>query len=466
MSVMRKSLLAALLLAAAATAAVVGIARPGPSSPETAPAAAAAPFPPLLGIVPDGQQQGLVRIDPDTLRPRRGRRVGVGSEGCAPSSGGQACWTVPPWSFSPDESRLAVGRHDQGVARSLRIVDVDRLRVAADIPIADGAVGLLAWLAPRRVLMVQDVCCEELQQLVAVDVARRRVVARRALRGTVQRIGRTPRELVLLVAPAKEVAPARLAVADRRGGLRFVGLERILAGVKLLNGGDYRVEQSVPGLAVDPERRRAFVTAPGLVAEVDLVDLAVSYREPRPSASALARLLDWLDPAAYAKGASGPTRTALWLGDGLLAVTGTDEESFTDARGRDQMRLRAAGLSLVDTRCWSVRTIDRGATAVDLAGELLLATGWSSDSATGESEAIGLTAYGFDGAERFQLFDGHVAWVEQVYDARAYVGVSRPDGRRTTLRVVDLDAGRTAGGERTRHLPWLVLDAASGRWDG
>jgi hypothetical protein len=64
------------------------------------------------------------------------------------------------------------------------------------------------------------------------------------------------------------------------------------------------------------------------------MDLTVAYHEPRPSASALSRLLDWLDPAAYAKGASGLTRMALWLGDGLLAVTGTDEESFTDARGR------------------------------------------------------------------------------------------------------------------------------------
>lgn len=47
------------------------------------------------------------------------------------------------------------------------------------------------------------------------------------LRGTVQRVGRTPRELVLLVSSTKEIGPARLAVADDRSALRFVGLERM-----------------------------------------------------------------------------------------------------------------------------------------------------------------------------------------------------------------------------------------------
>jgi hypothetical protein len=55
--------------------------------------------------------------------------------------------------------------------------------------------------------------------------------------------------------------------------------------------------------------------------------------------------------------------------------------------------------------------------------------------------------------------------VEQVYDGRAYVGILRPDGRPERMRVVDLDAGRTIGVRRGR-LPWLLLDGASGRWDG
>lgn len=436
-----KSLTAMLLVPAVAIAAAVQMSRSEPVPPGTAAAAAARPSPQLLGIVSDARQRRLAEVDPDTLRPRPGPQIDVGSEGCASRSGGQACWGVPPWSFSPDRSLVAVARHDGGVVRSLRLVDVARMRVTVDVPIAGGAVGLLAWPARGRVLAVQEICCDERQQLVVVDVARRRVAARRGLEGTVQRVGRTPRELVLLVAPAQDIGAARLALVDSRGRLRFVGLARMLAGTKALGRLDFRVER--PGLAVDPAGRRAFVVGRDLVADVDLTSLAVSYHELLRPTSLLARVRAWLDPVAYAKGASGPMRVARWLGDGLLAVAGADE---------DQTRVRPAGLSLVDTRDWSVRMVDRGATDVRVASGLLLATG--------QEDAGGLTAYSLAGETRFRLFDGRRAWIEQVYDGRAYVGLSG-DGR----RVVDLAAGRTTR-ERVPSLPWLLLDAALGWWDG
>jgi hypothetical protein len=467
MSLMARTSLAALLLAAAAAAAAaLGFARSEPSPPPPSAFSTAAPAGPLLGIVGKGQGQELARIDPDTLRPRRGRRVRMGSEACAPSSGGEACWFIPAWSFAPHRPVLALTRHHLGTSRSLRVVDVRRMRVSADVPLAGGAVGLLAWLVPKRVLAVQEICCAERQRLVAVDLAGRRVVARRPLGGTVQRAARTARELVLLMSPAKRIGPARLVVADPQGAVRSVRLERIVAGVKLLPGPGHRVEQSVPGLAVDPGGRRAFVVGPDLVAEVDLANLTVTYREPKPSASALSRLLDWLDPPAYAKVVSGSTRSALWLGGGLLAVTGIDEDLVEVRRGERQIRMRAAGLSLVDTRNWSVRTIDPGAAELDVAGDLLLATGSSFDPAARKGDAIGLAAYRFDGSRRFQLFDGREAWVRQVYAGRAYVDVplSRPPW--LALRVVDLDRGRTIRRDRARPLPWLLVDSASGRWDG
>ena len=463
----RRSLAALIAVALVVAGAALGLTR-SESSPSALPSAyaPAEPFPPLLGIVGKGQGQELARIDPGTLRPRRGRRVRVGSGGCAPSSGGQACWSLPPWSFAPHRSLLALAPHEHGVLRSLRIVDVRRMRVAGEVPLGGGAAGQLAWLAPARVLMVQEICCEERQRLVAVDLARRRVAARRSLGGSVQRVGRTPRELVLLVSPAGEVGPARLVVADRRGAVRSVRLDRIAAGVRLLPGGDFRVEKSVPGLAVDPKGRRAFVVSPGLVAEVDLVSLAVSYHEPKPSTSALSRLLDWLDPPAYAKGASGPTRSAVWLGGGLLAVAGTDEDFVEDARGEQQNRIRAAGLSLIDTRSWSVRTIDDGATDVHVAGDLLLATGSSFDPATGDGESIGLTAYGLDGRRRFALFEGREVWVRHVHGGRAYIDLPLQRPPWSSLRVVDIDAGRAVHAKRSGPLPWLLLETASGRWDG
>jgi hypothetical protein len=162
-----------------------------PPASSTAEFSTSAPLTPLLGIAGERQRQQPARIDPGTLR--RGRRINVGSEGCASSAGGSACWGIPPWSFSRDRRRLALARHDRGAPRSLRMVDVRRMRVTGDVPVTGGAVGLLAWLAPERVLMIQDVCCDERQQVVAVDVAEGRAVARRPLRGTVGGRGRTPR---------------------------------------------------------------------------------------------------------------------------------------------------------------------------------------------------------------------------------------------------------------------------------
>jgi hypothetical protein len=464
---MSGGLKAALLLAAAVAAAVaLASPRPGPTAAGPLAPARAAPYPPLLGFVDKGGRAELVRVDTRTVRPRGGRRVGAGSQACAPSSGGQACWVVPAWTFAPQRPLLAVARHSRGVARSLRVIDVRRMRVTADVPLGGGAVGALAWLAPERVLAVQEVCCDERQRLVVVDLTGRRVTARRPLGGSVQRVARTGRQLVLLVAPAQRVGTARLAVADASGAIRSVRLDRMLAGVKLLAGEDYRVQQSVPGLAVDPRGGRAFVVAPGLVAEVDLANLEVTYREPEPAASRLARLLGWLDPTAEAKGATGPTRSAHWLGGGLLAVTGTDEDVVKDANGEQQNRIRAAGLSLVDTRNWSFRTIDGGAAEVRVAADRLLATGSSVDPATGAEKSIGLAVYGLDGRKRFQRFDGREVWVRHVYAGRAYVDVPLMKPPWSALRVVDLDTGRITRAERPRHLPWLLLDAASGRWDG
>ena len=464
---MRGRSLTALVLAATVAAVVAaGASRPGPVQRPTGVFAAAAPFPPLLGVVTERRRQQLVRVDPQTLRPRGGPRVDLGSEGCAPRSGGQACWQVPPWSFSPDGSRVAVARHERGEVRSLRVVDVARRRVAADVPIAGGAVGLVAWPARDRALAVQEVCCDEQQRLLVVDLTRRRVARRHPLGGTVRRVGRTPRELVLLVAPPRRIGPARLAVVDGAGAVRSVRLERISAGEQLVDDPDrHSLRRRLPGLAVDPAGRRAFVVDAGLVAEVDLATLAMCYHELTRSASLLARIRDWLDPAAHAKGIRGPTRSATWLGGGLLAVTGADEEWSTDAPGAAHVRVRPAGLGLVDTRDWSVRTIDAGATDLRVAGDLLLATGSSLDSASGESRSIGLAGYGLDGERRFALFGGREAWVEQVHDGRAYVGGGvRPDGRLAPLRIVELATGRAAG-ERAGRLPWLLLDAASGWWE-
>jgi len=218
---MRSRLLGSLLMLAAiaAIAAIAVIA---------AIAAAQRPSSPLLGVVRSRESAKLVRIDPQTLRPRPGRGISVESAGCAARSGGQMCVYLPPWSFSPGRSLLAAARNARHALRSLRLVDPKRMRVVAEIAIAGGPVSLIAWLAPARLLALQESASFALQeqQLIVVDVARPRAIARRALGGSVLAVARTPGELVLLVGRANEIGPARLAIVDRAGRVRFRRLAR------------------------------------------------------------------------------------------------------------------------------------------------------------------------------------------------------------------------------------------------
>ena len=128
--------------------------------------------------------------------------------------------------------------------------------------------------------------------------------------------------------------------------------------------------------------------------------------------------------------ANGPVRTAVWLGDGRLAVAGD-------------------GLSLVDTGSWRVRSVDPRADSVLLAGDVLLASG----------RAAGLAAYDVDGRERFHGLAGKDTFVAGVYAGRAYVGVAGVD----PLEVLDLATGRVVG--RRATLPWLLTAPASSWWD-
>jgi hypothetical protein len=416
-------MLRGVLTASVATAAVVAAGLVGSARSEASSTR-------LLGFV----DAKLVRVDPHKLQPLPGSRVAVGSGGCAPRQGGTACWTNPPWTVSPDGTRLAIARND---GSSLRLVDAGRMRVTADISLDGRGVGALAWLTSGRVLALEEVASER-QQLVVVDLTKKRAVMRRALGGSVVQLGRTPRELVILLAPGQAIGVARLAVANAQGVVRLVRLERIVAGFKLLGeGSEHRVDARVPGLAIDPQGRRAFVVGKNVVAEVDLLRLTVSYHAlERPAA-----LLD-RRPAALAKQVSGHFRSARWLGADMLAVSGSDTE---------QARSEPLGLLVVDTRGWNVQNIEPRAVSFDTAGNLLLVTG----------ERTGVTAYGFDGERRFRLFADESVWLAQTYGGRAYFGSSGGSG---PLQIVDLAAGRVVG-QRKSPLPWLVQGVAAGWWE-
>ena len=122
------------------------------------------------------------------------------------------------------------------------------------------------------------------------------------------------------------------------------------------------------------------------------------------------------------------------------------------AAGRPQVTETPSGLQLVNTRDWSVRTLDSGAGAAAVAQDALLTTGMVWRSATQTLTGTGLTIFGADGAVRAHLFGSRVLTFEPV-GARALVPFAPPD---TGYDVVDVRSGRVVATVRDREPPWVL----------
>ncbi len=269
---------------------------------------------PLLGVAWSEGGASLVSVDPRSLWPIPGRALPLFGAGA--------------WAYSPDRTRLALAGSCQigvGLSAGIRFIDTVRLRSKGCLWL--GGVGAMTWPEPRRLLAVTS-------DVVLIDPVRRRVLGRSSLpAGQLVGVAKAGDGLVLLVASG---GLGQLAVVDARGAVRSAPLE-LAVGIQPRDATFVRA-----GLAVDPTGRRAFVvSAVGPVAEVALDTLAVEYRELHEKVSLLGRLSAWLQPAAEAKTLPGTSRTAVWLGNGTLAVAGN--------RGAGD-REEPAGLTLVDTR--------------------------------------------------------------------------------------------------------------------
>ena len=111
------------------------------------------------------------------------------------------------------------------------------------------------------------------------------------------------------------------------------------------------------------------------------------------------------------KGAIGPLRTALPLGNGLLVVTGWN---FGLASGSPQAV--PAGLELLDPKTRRYQILDSQTSRVTLAAGALIA---DSDGAT----ASGLTAYSETGRVLYRLYAGRaVSFIDAVAD-RGYADI-------------------------------------------
>ena len=375
---------------------------------------------------------GVVRVHPRTLRALPGRRVPLAAHTFG-------------WSFSPDGSKLALG--SDGSAE-VGIVDLRSWRVVGDVKVRvarRGSVVGTAWAGPARVLaaVVSPGCCGLGETTVAgIDAGRSRRLWQRRLGGSLQAGERFRRSLVLVLGPrGRSIGPSRLVVVNPNGRLRSVILPDISSGSDVTRGSDparFLVRAWNPGLAIDPSGARAFVVQAGApVVEIDLRTLRVRSHALSAPISVLGRLRNWLEPRAEAKAQEGPNRQALWLGRGLLAVTGWDSHASVDNRGQAQWET-PAGLKLIDTRRWSVRTLDRGTSRITIAAGTLLGYGVLFDSRTQKLYGNGLTGYALDGGRRFHLYDDDPISVVERVDQRIIVGGAA--GSRSFRRGALLDA--------------------------
>lgn len=420
------------LVALVASLAATGLGCSGGETERPAVAEASRSDSEVLAILEDR----LASRDPRTLEELSRKSVPLPGSGWSPV-------------FSPTGDLVAVGgRGNVHIVDPARIKLVGRVARAA----ADRTLEPLAWLDQHHLLALEFAWMQgpgvpHVQDLLVLDPAAGRVATRRSLGGWATHRARAGENLVLLVEPAEGIRRARLVVVGAEGDLRTVALDRVLAGGREdFQGNEVRFHFQSPGLAVDPARGRAYVVGAGsLVAEVELTTLAVSYHELSESVSLLSRLRDWLDPPAEAKISFGWSREAVWLGNGLIAVSGSDYHG---------LRSVAAGLKLIDVRAWAVRTLDQHVSFHRVAGDVLLAAGAESNGESNSETGMGLTAFTLEGRELWHALGDQPVWWLEV--AAGYVYVPEAVGNATVLRVIELATGRLVR-EVTGEMPTFLV---------
>jgi hypothetical protein len=373
------------------------------------------------------EQAKLVWLNPRTLK-RIGRESVL--------LGGNAFSPV----LSPTGGRVAVGGSSTD---GIRIADVFRMKLLSRLARRSGSwmVSPIAWPAAHRLIALEwNDRAEGQAGLVVLDPSARRVVRRTQLGGYAGSVAVAGGQDVVLVGGQSEgIGPAHVLVAGADGVVRGLVLDRVLAGGEQVGPDEETWRTASPGVAVDSTGRRAFVVGEApVVAEIDLDSLGVTYRDLSRSASFLDRLHAWLEPAADAKSLVGWSRQAVWLGDGLLAVAGTEY---------DRLASRPSGLEIIDVNSGSTRTVEPDASFSTVSQGILVTGGAASDGTTEAQSGMGLSGFTSAGSKLWSALKGQPVWSAEAAGGYAYV--AGPDAYPRKVRVVDLATGevRTVRGE-------------------
>jgi hypothetical protein len=340
--------------------------------------------------------------------------------------------------FSPEGDLAAVGGSEQGV---IQLLDVKRMRPLQTIELRAGQwVERLHWA--RSDLLLASLGGLP-SQAAAVDPTTGTLLSSKGLGGTMVASWPAGDALAFLVAPTDGIGPARVARYDGNT-VSSVELGEIQAGYASEGetSEDFRTRQQIPGFAVDPSGTRALVVPAGnRVAEVDLATMDVTYHDLTEPVSLLGRLRSWLEPAAEAKLMDGPGRNAVWLPNGLVAVSGVDYSTNGDSLEADFV-----GLSLIDPADWSVNQVSDLPGFVAFREGALLGSAWEEGS-----DHQMLEVFGPDGELRFEL-DGEGVDFSQT--SGGYLYATSYDG--TRFEVIDLGTGGTVAEAQPRRETYLV----------
>jgi len=379
---------------------------------------AAAPAAPqsLLAISSTTGARTLLHVDARTLAPVDGRTVPL-----EPLSG--------PVFRSPDKSLLAVP-----IGRALTFVDTVRMESIGTLQLASAdQLSVVAWPTLRRLFALSRIAAHV--ELLVIDPIAQSVIARSPLPEGNSTVVTLPNGMAYLAWPYTGIAPSRVVVVGLDGTTNSVTVDRIRAGIHWhLVKGVQVADISQPGLTADPTGGTAYlVGATGLVAEINLPSLSVTYRA---LTSAPARRL-----ARVEKALNGPTRYAKWLGEGRIAVGGTDAKTKVLRKKSVKVTWAPAGVAIVDTRTWQSRMIDPTAGGFAVGeGTLLLST------------AHVVNAYETDGTLRFST-----AIDDKVGYAVAFGGYEYVWGEQRAT-ILDLQSGAVVAAIPNPHLYVIGAD--------
>ena len=423
---LRRILLAAVLvLALAGCGGSEDAQTPGPTSSTGTTTAKPPTGEPVLAGRSAGTDNEIFWADPLTLEPVDGRSARIP-------------FFTSVAELAPEGDLLAVGGSEQAV---IQLVDLERMRPLQTIELGAGEwVERLHWARPDLLLASVGGLPS---QVVAVDPTTGKILSSESLGGVMLDSRPAGEALVFLVGPTEGIGRARVALFDG-STVSSVELGEIEAGYESEgeDSEDFRTHQQIPGLAVDPSGTRALVVPSGnRVAEVDLATMKVAYHDLSQPVSLLGRLRDWLEPAAEAKLMDGPGRSAVWLPNGLVAVSGADYSI-----DGDQVDADLAGLSLIDPSDWSVEKVSDGPGWVTFRGDALLGSSWEEGS-----DRQMLEVFGPDGDLRFAL-EREGADLSQT--SGDYLYATSYDG--TRFEIIDLETGETLAEAQPRRETYLV----------